>query len=421
MPAHSSSMDLSNKHLFEIPDDIFDHKNLNWLILSNNSIRIINHKILQLKELTRLALNDNKINTIDRNIGKLKFLAWIDLTRNRLSSLPKEISNLKNLSGLGLSENNFEEIPECVYSLHALKKFGFFANKLRTISPSISNLINLTKIDLSNNKITSLPDEICLLRNLTWLNLSSNRLKQLPKNINQLKALEELGLGCNQLEELPSLAGLKKLRILPVFKNKIKEIKGLETLENLEKLDLSDNELIKFPNEVIKLKNLKYLNFKNNNITEIDFDTVYPPVISSITMIDVSNNLLTHLPLKFFKTFSNLTTIRIVNNPFEYKEPVVPSKIPDLLSLCYMKMINMPNQVQDYLWEKGELLFRNAYYVCDSCSQIFVVEPYMGYNLSSIGDGSTFIVRKTLCSYLCYKKEFNDTGANLSEERLLNR
>ncbi|KAM0687748.1 hypothetical protein COBT_001004 [Conglomerata obtusa] len=418
MPIPAASVDMSNQNLLHIPDELYANNNLNWLILSNNSLRAIPPKIHELRELTRLALNDNKINRIDKNIGHLRNLTWIDLTRNRLEDLPEDIENLKQLTGLGLSENRFAEIPKCIYNLIGLKKFGFFANRLEIISPSIRNLINLVKIDLSNNLLVSLPEEFCELRNLTWLNLSNNKIKTLPNKLNRLFALEELGLGCNEIEELPLLTGLRNLRILPVFKNRIKKLGRLNTLDNLEKLDLSDNLVNEFPNEVIYLKNLKYLNLKSNHLHEINFDSVYPIVVSSITMIDVSCNKLTHLPLKFFKTFSNLTTIKLINNPFRIQKPVLPKVAPNLLNLCYSKIMNLQGVVENIWKEKGTLLFKESFYVCDNCMQLSVVEPYTGFNLSSIGDGSTFIVKKTLCSLSCYKKEFNSKGALMSENEL---
>lgn len=406
MSSPAKCIDLSDSNLNEIPSRIYNKKNLNWLVLSNNNLRNIPAKISLLTELTRLALNDNRIESIDKNIGKLKALTWIDLTRNRLRTLPDDISNLKNLNGLGLSENEFEEIPNCIYKLICLKKFGFFANRLTRLSPEIRQLVNLVKIDLSNNGLVELPDEISELKNLTWLNLSNNRLKKLPTKLNKLSNLEELGLGSNCLEEMPNLYGLRKLRILPIFKNKIKTLEGLKTLESLEKLDLSDNLFTEFPNDILFLRNLHYINVKNNQIQKLCFDSVSPEVVSYVTMVDINDNKLEYLPVKFFKIFPHLNTVRLTNNPYKIQEHIKPRGIPDLVHMCYSKMINsIDKNLIKASWLKN--LFEQRHKVCDYCGELFTKEPFVGYNSSTLGESNNFIIRRILCSRKCYNEEYN--------------
>ncbi|KAK1347741.1 hypothetical protein LUQ84_003002 [Hamiltosporidium tvaerminnensis] len=268
-PDEITSIDLSKHNLYEIPEVVLTKTDLNWLILSHNRLSFLPPQISHLKNLTRLALNDNRLITINPSIGSLTSLTWIDLTRNNLSSLPSSLKNLKNIHGLGLSENNFSTIPPPIFYLFSLKKFGFFSNRLTQIPPQIKNLKNLTKLDLSNNSISTLPLEFCSLTNLTWLNLTNNKIHTLPHQINNLYKLEELGLGNNTLSHIPPLTSLTKLRILPLFKNKITKI-SLNCI-SLEKLDLSDNLLEEFPYTVIYMKNIKYLNLKNNRIKKIEF------------------------------------------------------------------------------------------------------------------------------------------------------
>lgn len=393
------SADFSKQGYHEIPIAVYT-STIHWLILSDNKIREIPDNIKKLKELSRLALNDNRIEDISPSIGYLTGLTWIDLTRNRLKSLPYEMSNLKKVSGLGLSENNFSEIPECVYNMVNLRKFGFFSNKIKSVSPDIRFLVNLIKIDLSNNEITELPEEFCQLVNLNWLNLSNNKLKRLPNGINKLIELEELGLGTNNLLELPDISNLKKLRILPVFKNKLTTIHpSIAELKSIEKLDFSDNQITEFPSHIINIPTLKYLNLKSNKISRIRPE-IFEKRPSSINMIDVSDNLLPYIPLKFFKTFSNITTIRITDNPFVYHENIIPT-CPSLIELCYNKCLNLQYQCADWIKKRFDSIK-----ICDNCNKFFTAEPHLGYSLSSIGDGNTFVVEKMLCSLQCYRHEY---------------
>lgn len=399
----ATHIELSESNLIEIPPVVFTKRKLNWLSLSNNQIVRVPKEISKLKYLSRLALNDNKVECIDRNIGEITSLAWMDLTRNRLRTLPQEFGRLVNLTGLGLSENEFEEIPECVYKLIALRKFGCFGNRITRLSPMVKNWKSLLKMDLSNNGITEIPEEICELKNLTWLNLTNNRLKRLPMKLNKLRNLEELGLGCNLLEEMPNVSGLKKLRILPVFKNKIKYIEGLSTLENLEKLDVSDNLYEKFPSEVIRLRFLKYLNLKNNMLAEIQLESIENGAVSSINMVDISDNKIKYLPYRFFKVFSNITTFRISNNPFSAQPHVTPNSLPDLMQLSYGKLMNY-NRPSPITWVNT--LLGKCDYVCDSCGYIFVTDPFIGYNNSTLSDNMMFVMQKTMCSKACYAAEY---------------
>lgn len=392
-----STIELSRQELTEVPFNKIK-TDVNWLILSDNKIKRISKDIKTLKNLSRLALNDNKIEEIDGSIGECYSLSWMDLTRNRLSNLPKELGQLIRISGLGLSENLFEEIPECVYKLKNLRKFGFFSNRITRISTEIQNLKNLVKLDLSNNFIESIPVEFCSLINLSWLNLSNNKIKKLPPEINKLIKLEELGLGMNELEELPNMSNLNCLRILPVFKNKLKKIhNSLFSLKNIEKLDFSDNEIQEFPYIALYNPSLKYLNLRSNKIEEISSLKILEN-LSSITMIDISENRIACLPYKLFKSFGQHTTIRLGSNPYEKKESKI-SEDHSLLQICFTRIINEKGNLEPWI----NRMFSKRY-VCDFCKNYFVVEPCFCYNYSYLDREHQFVVEKMVCSVNCLRK-----------------
>ncbi|KAG0441112.1 Leucine-rich repeat protein soc-2 like protein [Dictyocoela muelleri] len=391
-------LDLSEKGLYYIPDEAFN-EHLTWLILTSNKIRVIPEAIGMLRNLNRLAINNNRLEKVSSALAGLEELSWMDLTRNRLKELPLSLYRLP-ITGLGLSENEFTEIPQCVLRMKTLRKFGFFSNRIRIVSPSISNLINLIKIDLSNNFISALPDEFCELKNLIWLNLSNNCLKSLPKKFGELVNLEELGLGSNQLEELPDISKLINLRILPVYKNKLKRV-CLKNLKNIEKLDLSENEICEFPLEVVYLNSLKYLNLRTNKIKEINLDL--HDVVSNVSMIDVCENEIEYLPMKFFKIFGEGTTTRFNYNPYKVKNDIVPQKLNSLNIIAINRIINLGNEIID----------KN---MCDVCFKFFISEPFYRFNFSTLGDGYTFTMRKTICSVGC----FRITQESINEQRRLN-
>ncbi|KAI5168434.1 hypothetical protein PAEPH01_0126 [Pancytospora epiphaga] len=390
------STDLSRKGLCEIPMAKIK-TDTEWLILSDNKLKKISREIRHLQNLSRLALNDNQIDEIEPEISACTGITWIDLTRNRLKALPETMGELTRISGLGLSENEFETIPECVYKFKNLRKFGFFSNKIASISPSIRNLRNLVKVDLSNNRLESLPDEFCLLVNISWLNLSNNRLKSLPLGITRLTKLEELGLGTNNLTELPDISTLSRLRILPVFKNKIKTVHpSICRLKSIEKLDFSDNQITEFPSEAIYNPTLKYLNLRNNQISKIS-PFIFNGCISSITMIDVSENKLKYLPYKLFKTFREITTVRLGLNAYECMAPVIPSQ-QSLMQICFTRILHKNYAVDPWI----NNIFKRQN-VCDYCKASFVTDPYFFYAISYLDNDYQFVVEKMLCSSRCMR------------------
>lgn len=392
-----STVDFSKQSLVDIPSEKI-RNDVNWLILSDNRIRKIPAEIRNFKNISRLALNDNRIEEISGAIGECFGISWMDLTRNRLKDLPLELGQLTRISGLGLSENEFEKIPDCVYKLRNLRKFGFFSNKITWISPEIKNLRNLVKLDLSNNKLENIPIEFCSLLNLSWLNLSNNKLKKLPMEMNSLKRLEELGLGMNELEELPDMSNLNSLRILPVFKNKLKSIHpSLMSLKSIQKLDFSDNEITEFPYLALANPSLRYMNLRNNKLSEIKA-TEIPEGHSTITMIDISENRLSYLPFKLFKAFSQHTTIRLGSNPYVKKESWIPEE-QSLLQLCFTKILNEKNKIDPWM----SRIFKNKH-VCDLCRCRFVLDPCFSYTYSYLDSNHQFVVEKMLCSIRCLRK-----------------
>lgn len=257
---------------------------------SNNEIEFLPN-ITKYKNLKRLALNNNKIKNICASIYKLCKLNWLDLTRNNLRDLPIEMHKL-NLFGLGLSENKFTEIPLPVFEMKNLQKFGFFSNFLTKIPINLFNLTELTKLDLSSNQLTEIPEEILNLKKLTWLNLSNNRLKKIP-DLSSLEYLEELGLGNNSLTELPVLKN-KNLKILPVYRNRLKSINLC--LENIKKLDFSENCL---EDVNIYAPKLSFLNLRNNKISDFK---IYA---HENCFTDLRENRLKFVPFKFFNLMKN--------------------------------------------------------------------------------------------------------------------
>lgn len=202
----------------------------------------------------------------------------------------------------------------------------------------------------------------------------------------------------NELEELPDISNLNSLRILPVFKNRLKHIHpSLLSLRSIEKLDFSDNDITEFPYMSMYNPSLRYINLRNNKISQIQSSKILDG-LSSITMIDISENRLSHLPFKLFKSFSQHTTIRLGSNPYEKKASKIAEE-QSLLQICFTKILNEKNKLEPWI----NRMFKTRH-ACDICKCHFVVEPCYSYTYSYLDSDHRFVVEKMLCSIRCLRK-----------------
>lgn len=165
-----SKLDLSNKNLKVIPDEVFKLRNLIKLNLSNNQIKSIPKGISKLKRLENLDLSNNKIDILYAKLFELCKLKVLNLNNNRIKNLPKQINDLKeiekllicnneienlnekfffpNIQTLNISDNNFKKFPEVIINLRSLKRL--WINKLDLEDFPLHNidskLINLKSI-----------------------------------------------------------------------------------------------------------------------------------------------------------------------------------------------------------------------------------------------------------------------------------
>lgn len=136
----------------------------------------------------------------DGLIGKEDIV--IVLSTYGLDSVPKEIGQLQNVKSLTIVKDS---------------------SKGWKIYPPLSALTR--RVDVP--PFTRLPDEILELKTLTTLSLVDLNIKALPDDFNKLENLETLDLTLNKLtisNEITKLNGLKKLKHLALFGNRVDSI-----------------------------------------------------------------------------------------------------------------------------------------------------------------------------------------------------
>jgi len=232
-------------------------------IINNYYLTKISENILQQKQLTYLDLSSCGIDTLTSEIENLTYLTSLNLYGNKLTELPKEIGNLTSLTRLNLNENQLTELPKEIGNLNSLSSLGLGNNQLTELPIELGNLNNLKFLNLSNNKITSLPKEFGKLRKLEMLDLFNNDTINLVSVINAFKDFtNEICISNDTKYYFPSVGIL--IIYLPQL---IKIPEEIGKLKNLRTLSLVNNQLTSLPAEIKNCEKLNYLNLRGNNFS----------------------------------------------------------------------------------------------------------------------------------------------------------
>ncbi len=106
----NKQLDLSNQELTDVPEYVFNQKNIETINLSNNKLTgALGAEIKNLTNLKQLNLSNNNFSGVPAEVGQLQNLEVLDLSNNQLTGLPYEIGNLQNLKTLNVSGNNYSE------------------------------------------------------------------------------------------------------------------------------------------------------------------------------------------------------------------------------------------------------------------------------------------------------------------------
>lgn len=125
------TLDLSNKGITEIPEEIGALTHLKSLDISYNQITVLPASLGKLKKLEKLFLLRNRISVIPNEIGNLSKLKVIDLSYNPIKLLPNEIGRLHNLENLDASYCNLQKLPFELTELLSLKSLNLDVNQLQ--------------------------------------------------------------------------------------------------------------------------------------------------------------------------------------------------------------------------------------------------------------------------------------------------
>lgn len=265
--------------------------NLQKLNLANNTITDIT-PIRELTKITSLDLSDNKnINIYDQHTEECFLPNKVGLKELNLSNTQNSniefISQLENIEILNLSKNGIGS-TEPLKNLHNIKKLNLSGNPGIQIIDDILGLSSLNELDISLTGIKSLlhsasslrdenPYGIAVLGNLINLNIEGNALDSIDPILyyyEDTRVEIETDEDGKEIEIVIKynrayLENLQQLNLNYTGKNKI-NYGALILLKNLTHLSMKGNELDKINNQIVKLKNLQYINLSDNLLTNID-------------------------------------------------------------------------------------------------------------------------------------------------------
>lgn len=183
-----------------------------------------------IKNASRLDLSHKELDEIPEFVFQCRNLQFLNLSNNKLREIPANISDLKRLKVLDLSNNHIKHILSKTFDLQGLQVLNLNYNQLRGLPKQIEKLTRLKKLFVNANQLESLPDEINKLREITHLGVSDNKFNKFPAVIEDLQSLTHLWIGRNDFETIP----------IENISQKLKNLKGLYVF-NTRRLFISNN------------------------------------------------------------------------------------------------------------------------------------------------------------------------------------
>ncbi|KAI8497699.1 hypothetical protein Bbelb_243510 [Branchiostoma belcheri] len=270
------TINLRGRGLTSVPAEVFDNRDVECLVLSNNRLTSIPEEIGQLQKLRRLELENNLLTQLPQAITTLPNLQIIVLSHNKLETLPDGFSRLEQLKGLNIQNNVLKKIPEEVCSLLQLGYLGLGGNPLKCLPDKISQLTGLTRLDINDCQFDEFPRQVLQLVGLVTLRMGNwageGKPSLVPEDIGRLKNLEDLRMENSGLESLPD---------------------GVRELVQLDSLNMSGNRFTSVPEQIMNLPNITELFLSDNRISRLPLNLGQ---MTQIVRLEIGRNPLTYPP-----------------------------------------------------------------------------------------------------------------------------
>lgn len=394
-------IDLSYNRIREVSGSIFEKfwalRSLNF---SHNDLKRLGFGSFgNLPTVLHVDLSHNQLRDVGGSISGLSSLKVLDVRHNRLKSIPTlsaaletlEMENntidqvscssfpsINSLLIISLKNNSISMLESDSFcNLLTLRSLDLSYNhlsNLEEISPALSKLASLQSLDLSYNSIANITSSSALgtLPTLFDINLSRNGLSYIhPYAFNGLLQLLSLNMSGNALHsvDFDAWKGLVSLQVLDLSYNSLTRIENrtnsmFEDLLSLQRLYLSGNRLSfltskSLPSSPWVPYKVNFVDVSHNHLESISTSSGFHAVqelvlhhnhirsvvpgifgnMSSLKVIDLSNNRIASLPLGSFSVLnasgdhSTIERLNLSHNYIASIEDKELSLLPALQSL----------------------------------------------------------------------------------------
>jgi Leucine-rich repeat (LRR) protein len=223
--------------------------------------------------------------------------------------------------------NSLVDVPRDL-DLKNLVSLHAEGNSMSELPQGFLNCEKLRVLDVSRNAITSIPRSIGRLKQLTFFNISLNALSFIPPEIGLLRSIDFMDLSANQLTFLPrEIGGLISIKDFRCQSNNIRDLPiEMKDWSNLTVIQMSHNLIEHIPTELfIGWSKLHSIGFGSNRLQEI------PREIGVLTKLQAAgfvNNRITSIPSEI-GLLKHLAALNVGDNLIES----VPDSIVDCTNL----------------------------------------------------------------------------------------
>lgn len=123
------------------------------------------------EQVIKLELRKKRLKNIPPEVFQFPNLQYLDLSKNSIAEIPADIAKLKNLQYLSIARNHLVEFPVEIGELSNLYYLNANNNDLVAITPGVGKLEKLRNFDLWSNNIERFPDELQGMKALKILDL----------------------------------------------------------------------------------------------------------------------------------------------------------------------------------------------------------------------------------------------------------
>jgi len=318
-----TKLNLSNKNLNEIPEEIAILKNLQSLDISNNSFKSLPSVLLGLN-LKSINIKNNALSSLDNKMGTLDNLEVLDISFNKFQEFPSLLFSLKKLKELYISSNEIVWLPDELEELNTLELLDISNNKIDHICPVFAKLNPEIKLILTQNPIytfdkdkQNLPQPILEAIEIT-IEENEEAMWQEAKNIGTIKSFKSYlkkfknpkykeAIDAQTLKEIELESHLEQMQEW-IKNNNLEDAIPInkEALLTIQRLNLSSKDLANIPESIIILQDLKSLDLRDNNIE------IVPQNLGNLKRLEelfLGVNSISYLP----QNLKNLKELKILN------------------------------------------------------------------------------------------------------------